>query len=102
MREDPKTCEHCGRPVLYPQRPTRGTAHHVVSAHVVHGYYGCDTGCCGHRVIGVDCKGVKVFDEFDFSHPWSDEKETWARSFADKHLPGVPLDFAKCEITTDC
>lgn len=38
---------------------------------VLHGSYGCDTGCCGHWVE-VDGERVGVFE---FSHPDSDAPE---------------------------
>lgn len=36
----------------------------TVAINVTHGWYGCDTGCCGHHVaIGDD-------QQFFFEHPW--------------------------------
>jgi hypothetical protein len=31
---------------------------------VYHTGYGCDTGCCGHKVVVGDQS------QFDFTHPW--------------------------------
>lgn len=33
-----------------------------------HDFYGCDTGCCGHRMILTDAKGNEVWSEFEFTH----------------------------------
>jgi hypothetical protein len=32
---------------------------------VLHSYYGCDTGCCGHR---IEIDGEEVDDSFEFDH----------------------------------
>jgi hypothetical protein len=74
---------------------------------VFHGYYGCDTGCCGH-VIEMD--GV---EEFKFEHPWIDglqgvEREQAARQFiidlVNKECgPGHAddIDFSACLLSDD-
>ena len=45
---------------------------------VYHAGYGCDTGCCGHRVE-VDGKDV---GDFEFMHPYGKDKREWAVAFA--------------------
>ena len=47
---------------------------------VVHGAYGCDTGCCGHWVELADDTGEEI--GFDFGHPWSQDRLEWARKLA--------------------
>ena len=41
---------------------------------VLHGGYGCETGCCGHY---VEVDGVERRDSFTFSHPFSDTVQEW-------------------------
>lgn len=97
-----ETCERCGRPVLFPLSERDGVKRHVVSARVVHQFYGCDTGCCGHVVYGDDCDGNEVWSShFHFDHPYGDDKVTWARSLAAEDLPEVPLNEADSEIHDD-
>jgi hypothetical protein len=104
----PATCERCNRPILFPQPEARGVAAHVVACYVAHAYYGCDTGCCGHKCVGVDCNGrdVDCLDSFDFVHPYSakdaQEHERWAEEFARGKFPGVPLLWERCDVWNDC
>jgi len=49
---------------------------------VFHSLYGCDTGCCGHRVEIKD-DGGNVNSAFEFTHPWSEDVAGWARSVAE-------------------
>lgn len=82
---------------------------------VYHGYYGCETGCCGHYVsiIPEDAK----FDEWGdpskedkrkwtFSHPYTsdDEWRAWAEQqireqFGDEHV--ADLDWEHSVISDD-
>lgn len=95
-------CERCGRPVLFPLPERNGVKRHVVSARVVHEYYGCDTGCCGHVVNGYDCDGKEVWSSsFHFDHPYFGDKKVWAEAFAANELPGVPLDWDNSEVSDD-
>lgn len=57
---------------------------------VMHGSYGCETGCCGHW---LEVDDVDRRDTFDFDHPWAadwaltdEEKFKWARDFVAEHL----------------
>jgi hypothetical protein len=66
---------------------------------VVHAYYGCDTGCCGHAVETYDRLGRKLERTFDFSHPYGqDDYHEFARSLAAIHAPGFPLRWEECDI----
>lgn len=50
---------------------------------VLHSYYGCDTGCCGH-IVEVDGKDI---GSFSFDHPRSTEDlKTWARALVEEKL----------------
>ena len=62
-------CPRCGR-----EQSGGGHAFYMhrmetVSVYVVHDYYGCDTGCCGHRVIGLDASGEVVSTSWEWAHP---------------------------------
>lgn len=97
------TCTRCQRPILFPPSDTiAGNPRHVVAAAVVHAYYGCDTGCCGHVAIALDCTGEEVARSgFESSHPYGDDPKTWAVSFANERFRGVPLDWERCEVSDE-
>jgi hypothetical protein len=70
-----------------------------VYAIVVHAYFGCDTGCCGHAVEVYDRTGENLERHFDFSHPLSTkDKRAFAQELVDEYTPYAPLDWEKCEI----
>ena len=48
---------------------------------VLHAYYGCDTGCCGH-ILEVD--DDEVDGSFEFGHP--DDREL-LRAYILRHIP---------------
>ena len=48
---------------------------------VYHGYYGCETGCCGHIVEITDEDG-KSKKQFEFSHPYGDDAKQYAIDLA--------------------
>jgi hypothetical protein len=100
-----ETCKNCGRPVTA-EPPKSGRYHGLVTrATVEHEFYGCDTGCCGHRIHGYDARGGSVCSEFSFSHPDSND-ETDRRRFceeliADTFGPGVVLDWDESDAIDD-
>lgn len=36
---------------------------------ITHRWYGCETGCCGHRVT-AEIDATHETDQFFFEHPW--------------------------------
>lgn len=70
---------------------------------VLHAYYGCDTGCCGH-VIDTD---GEFRDIFSFHHPYSNDlveirkwAEDWIREeLGEEHVKD--LDWENCHIVND-
>jgi len=75
---------------------------HIRSAVVDHAGYGCDSGCCGHTVEGLDCESRVVFTHFGFDHPDDAEDDrTWARSLVNQYLPGVPLNWKESNVSRD-
>ena len=64
------------------------TAHHGriggrMIVRVLHAYYGCDTGCCGHM---VEVDGETVSGSFDFGHYSKDDEEA-LREYVLQHVP---------------
>lgn len=57
-------------------------ATHKVTVRVYHDYYGCETGCCGHRLEITLPDGTER-EVFEFDHPGGDEAKAWAREFAE-------------------
>ena len=73
---------------------------------VMHGSYGCDTGCCGHFI--EDEKGETVKESWRFDHPYdatTDEaRHQWALEylrdhFGDAHI--ADLDWENCIVSND-
>ena len=72
---------------------------------VLHSYYGCDTGCCGHVVRLNDEDGEQI-GEFEFTAAGSKEdRKAWAIEFArekiEREYPGThtfDLDWDNCDV----
>lgn len=94
-----RICSRCQRPVSYAARDVEAHIKCVAKAAVHHAFLGCDTGCCGHEVVGYDDNGLVVYRTYDWEHPHSyEDHKTWATSLADHHLRGVPLDWEACDV----
>lgn len=92
-------CERCGRKHYAPQDvETRPWCGAYVT--VEHDFYGCGSGCCGHRVYLYDENGHNVDRSgFHFGHPWSSEaKEEFCKDLAEESFPGIPLRLEECDI----
>lgn len=64
---------------------------------IEHGWYGCESGCCGMRATAYDGNGVDVRSKFDFEHYETEAELTeWIRGewpqWAD-----VPIEFGSLE-----
>jgi len=71
-------------------------------AHVIHAYYGCDTGCCGHIAYLRDAKDMIIGDSgFQFTHPYGEASDTWAIAFCGQFWPNIPVNLARCEVLDD-
>lgn len=99
-------CEVCGRPILHKTLLRGGDRkYHLNHVRVVHDYYGCDTGCCGHSLIGYDCHGKEVYEKFEFDHPNGEDYDEFARRFVSSILGehhGVTILFGQCEVNDKC
>jgi hypothetical protein len=67
---------------------------------VYHGFYGCDSGCCGHVVETDD----ETRYEFSFVHPYGNDHLEFARDlvrhhFGEEHV--ADLDWDNCIIEED-
>lgn len=67
---------------------------------VLHGSYGCDTGCCGHY---FEVDGVEE-GKFSFDHPYTDNHLEWAKDlvrseFGEEHV--ADLDWDSCFVSDD-
>jgi len=78
---------------------------------IVHGSYGCDTGCCGHWVEVKDGPEPERIDggwsDFEFGHPYSKppaEFREWAedvlrKRYGEHHVQD--LDWENCLVSDD-
>lgn len=72
---------------------------------VLHAYYGCESGCCGH-MLEVDDETVggswTFFHAPDEAGP---EREQWIRDYVLKHLPKEchdSIDWSTIEVDSSC
>ena len=64
-------CKQCGRPV-YDNFCRHGTPMSASYCYVVHDFYGCDTGCCGHIAYLCDENdNIIAQSDFNFFHPYN-------------------------------
>lgn len=64
-----------------------GAAMSKLKIRVFHGYYGCDTGCCGHIIEVENGKGPgRDIYSFKFSHPYNEDFKEWATEFAQDYI----------------
>lgn len=76
--------------------------HSVVSCFVAHEYFGCDTGCCGHKIYGLDKNDHEIFSHFEFDHLGEGmTEEEFVQTIVGKHLPGIQVDWKRCDIRGD-
>lgn len=90
--------EECGRPILSPltKSPTIVNPFNLAYFYVKHAYFGCDTGCCGHRVFYVDKDGREYGNDFEFDHYDCDNaigEEEWARSLQSRDKARLNLHY---------
>jgi hypothetical protein len=90
-------CNRCDRPLHENHSECRPWAADYVI--VVHEGYGCDTGCCGHRVYAMTNKGHEVDSEFEFSHPYGEDYNDFARNLAAARFPDLPLRYEEYDIS---
>lgn len=61
--------------------------------YVCHGYYGCETGCCGYRLCEDDEGDEMVAGtNFAFSHPYTDAQKADPVGFVRDEWDEIDLD----------
>ncbi len=93
-------CEFCKRPRQgYLNQILTRDHGDLVKVYVVHDYYGCDTGCCGHKAVAEDGEGnVCQSNTFNFSHSYDQDHEEFAKALAAEHFPDIPFSWADCNV----
>lgn len=97
-------CYHCERPrhsvpVHEGCDPCKRKLEGAV-VYVVHDGYGCDTGCCGHRLYIEAADGTTLASEFDFYHCDLDDATDWAGRVAAKY--GIGVAHERFDIRPNC
>lgn len=96
------TCPKCDRQFLTPKTKRNGNLSRAAYCYVVHDYYGCDTGCCGH--IGYLCDdNNEILDEhFVFVHNYlHEDNNKWIQEFLSDIWPKIPIHYNKCNVGDD-
>ena len=95
-------CKQCGRPANS-EECRHGPIWRAAYSYVVHAYYGCDTGCCGHRAYLCDENdNIIAESHFEFTHPgWKEPHDAWAKEFCLSLWPDVPVKIEMCEVLKD-
>lgn len=100
-------CPKCKRRVFGEQQHTICISSDVASVYVVHDYYGCDTGCCGHSVMITNPLG-ETCRYFHFDHPYHESDRTFIKrmikaTFNNQHLDldFDLIDYESCELSED-
>ena len=93
-------CKRCGRTVYHGEgeygNPAAGAY-----AYVVHDFYGCDSGCCGHVVYLCDADEHVIDSHFEFTHPYEGDMNEFCRDFVESVWPGVECRLDLCEPSDD-
>jgi hypothetical protein len=108
-------CPRCQRPILFPLTEHDGPCHTGVTAYLVHEFYGCQSGCCGHcaylldaqgdivasHFLHIDAQGDIVASHFLHSHPHDDCFDDYTRSEIHSQWPWATIDYARCDVLDD-
>ncbi len=97
-------CTRCNRPVQSGHEYNCVSLKPAKYIKVIHSYYGCDTGCDGHRAYVCDEDGnIVERGSFEFAHPFGQEKLEFAKEIARKLIAAykVPINEMECEIRDD-
>jgi hypothetical protein len=72
-------------------------------AYIVHDSYGCESGCCGHRLILEDANRHVIESDWTFDHFYGDEmsKEEWCTSKLKARWPDCEVNMEECEAESD-
>jgi len=112
-------CQQCGR-WTYNNRCQHSATWRAAYSYVVHDYFGCESGCCGHRAYLCDANDKLLAEsDFQFEHPYgaslgsrsgivlsrngtlTEQYEAWAREFCLALWPDVPVKIENCKVSDD-
>ena len=93
-------CLRCGRSAHIEER-LHGPTWQGVYSYAVHDYYGCDTGCCGHMAYLCNGSDQVIDEHFEFTHPYGETPDAWAREFCLSFWPDVPVKIEMCQVSED-
>jgi hypothetical protein len=92
-------CPRCGRIIGHYSHARSGNLRRGEYAYIVHDYYGCDTGCCGHKAYLCDEDGQIIDEVFKFIHPGRMSKKEFVSSYIHSLWCNIKIDWEKCEIS---
>jgi len=82
-----------------------------VKIRVYHAYYGCDCGCCGHRIEFYPDSDDGCYQGWVFDHapPDPGEQKPWARKLAEdfiwdnhpSYLPAIDWETLETDVVSD-
>ena len=97
---EPTICPKCGRNRKQ-HRPKGGNICDATYSYAVHDGYGCDTGCCGHRLYLCDKDGNELDSDFEFDHPYNEDHTQFAIDLCKNRWPYIEVRIDLCEIIDD-
>lgn len=111
MPNNDEFCKKCGRIIQGKFAPEWHTGDECkfAYAYLVHDGFGCDTGCCGHRLFACDDSGKVLDNVFEFTHAdkWcndvanNEDARLWCEAVISVHWPNIPIRYDLCSISDD-
>ena len=98
-------CPRCDRPHPPLPLPVVYTGGTLVT--VSHGFYGCESGCCGHEICLWNAQGHVLQTHFAHVHPYgldtytADQRKDFIVDLAHDSFPDVPIAFDCCQLLDD-
>ena len=100
-------CPKCKRRVFGERKHAICVSSDVAQIYVVHDYYGCDTGCCGHSVMLTNPLGeTRRF--FHFDHPYLERDHVFIKRLIKDTFNELNIDlnfdlidYESCELLED-
>jgi hypothetical protein len=98
---DSSLCSKCGRVIAGYNHARLGNLGRGKYAYIVHDYYGCDTGCCGHRAYLCNEDDEIIDEQFTFAHPYGISTEEFISSWLKSIWCKIRIDWTKCETSNE-
>lgn len=99
--QNKETCPNCGGEKRGHHKYNNKQECDASYAYVVHDYYGCESGCCGHNAYLCDKNGNILASEWEFSHPYSEDDKPFIDNLIRKYWKNITIDYDKCQILND-